>query len=87
MKRSKAYFVAHYIIFIPVTGRVKGYTRFVRKYVTGRMKRFRPHKVHIFLIRIDSRVDHLILIKYFPFLFRNYQKIVEFFEIQIGFYF
>jgi len=29
---------------IPVTRRVKGYTRFVRKYVTGRRKRFRPHQ-------------------------------------------
>jgi len=37
------------IIFIPVTRRVKGYTRFVGKYVTGRRKRFRPH--------ITSRVD------------------------------
>jgi len=44
-------------IFIPVTRTVKGYTRFVRKYVTGRRKRFRPHKVYIFLIRIRSRVD------------------------------
>jgi len=40
-----------------VTRRVKGYTRFVGKYVTGRRKRFRPHKVYIFLIRITSRVD------------------------------
>jgi len=46
-------------IFIPVTRRVKGYTRFVGKYVTGRRKRFRPHKVYtrIFLIRITSRVN------------------------------
>jgi len=36
---------------------VKGYTRFVGKYVTGRRKSFRPHKVYIFLIRITSRVD------------------------------
>jgi len=33
------------LVFIPVTRRVKGYTRFVEKYVTGRRKRFRPHKV------------------------------------------
>jgi len=33
------------------------YTRFVGKYVTGRRKRFRPHKVYIFMIRITSRVD------------------------------
>jgi len=46
-----------YIIFIPVTCRVKRYTRCVGKYVTGRRKRFRPHKVYIFLIRITSRVD------------------------------
>jgi len=32
-------------------------TRFVGKYVTGRRKRFRPHKVYIFLNRITSRVD------------------------------
>jgi len=44
-------------IIISVTRRVKGYTRFVGKYVTGRRKRFRPHKVYIFLIRITSRVD------------------------------
>jgi len=37
-------------IFIPVTRRVKGYTRFVGKYVTGR-------RIYIFLIRITSRVD------------------------------
>jgi len=48
----------HYAyIFIPVTRRVKGYTRFFGKYVTGRRKRFRPHKVHIFLIRITSQID------------------------------
>jgi len=44
-------------ILIPVTCRVKGYTRFVGKYVTGRRKRFRPHKVYIILIRITSQVD------------------------------
>jgi len=38
------------------TRRVKGYTRFVAKYVTGRRKRFRPHE-YIFVIRITSRVD------------------------------
>jgi len=45
------------MMFITVTRTVKGYTRFVGKYVTGRRKRFRPHKVYIFLIRITSRVD------------------------------
>jgi len=44
-------------VIIPLTRRVKGYTRFVGKYVTGRRKRFRPHKVYIFLIRITNRVD------------------------------
>jgi len=44
-------------LIIPVTRRVKGYTRFVGQYVTGRMKRFRPHKVYTLLIRITSRVD------------------------------
>jgi len=43
--------------FIPVTRRVKGYTKFVGKYVKGRRKRFRPHKVYIFLIRVNSRID------------------------------
>jgi len=33
------------LVFISVTRRVKGDTRFVGKYVTGRRKRFRPHKV------------------------------------------
>jgi len=32
-------------IFIPDTGRVKGYTRFVGKYITGKRNRFRPHGV------------------------------------------
>jgi len=44
-------------LFIPVTPRVKEYTRFVGKYVTGKRKRFRPHKVFILLIRIPRRVD------------------------------
>jgi len=39
------------------TRRVKGYTRFVGMYVTGRRKRFRPYKVYIFLIRITRGVD------------------------------
>jgi len=45
------------MIFMPVTRRVKRYTRFVEKYVTGTRKRFRPHKVYIILIRITSLVD------------------------------
>jgi len=53
----KIYYFNAIYIFIPVTRRVKGYTRFVGKYVTGRKKRFRPHKIYIFLIRITSRVD------------------------------
>jgi len=44
-------------IFVPVIRRVKRYTRFVGKYVTGRRKRFRPHKVYIFLVRITSQID------------------------------
>jgi len=44
-------------LLIAVTRRVNGLTRFVGKYVTGRRKRFRPHKVYIFLIRITSQVD------------------------------
>jgi len=40
------------ILKMPVTRRVKGCTRLVGKYVTGRRKLFRPHKVYIVLIRI-----------------------------------
>jgi len=46
-----------YTVFIPVTRRVKRYTRFVGKYVTGRRKRFRTHKVYIFFIKITIRID------------------------------
>jgi len=35
----------------------KRYTRFVEKCVTGRRKRFRPHKVYIFLITITKQVE------------------------------
>jgi len=35
-------------IFIPVTLRVKGYTRFVEEYGTDRRKFFRPYKVYFF---------------------------------------
>jgi len=35
----------------------KGYIRFVGKYVTGRRKRFRPYKVYILSISINSLVD------------------------------
>jgi len=44
-------------VFIPVNHRVKGYTRFVGKYVTGRRESFRPYKVNISLIGIINRVD------------------------------
>jgi len=44
-------------IIIPVTRRVKGYTRFVEKYITGRRKRFGLYNVYIFLTRINSRLD------------------------------
>jgi len=40
-----------------VTRRVKGYTEFAGKYLTGRSKRFRSHKVYIFLIRITGRMN------------------------------
>jgi len=44
------------IIFIPVTRRVKGYTRFVGKYVTGRRKRKTSRSSHIRLsVRPDER--------------------------------
>jgi len=33
---------------MPVTGRVKAFTRFVEKYVTGRMKRFRLYMKYIY---------------------------------------
>jgi len=45
------------LVVIPVTRRVNGYIRLVRKYVTGSRKRFWPYKVYIMLIRITSRVD------------------------------
>jgi len=48
---------AGYKLDLPVTPRVKGYTRLVGKYVTGRRKRFQPHKEYIFLIIITFRVD------------------------------
>jgi len=35
--------------------RVKGYTRFFEKYVTGKRKRFRPYKVNIVKISITKR--------------------------------
>jgi len=46
-----------FFLVIPVTRKVKGYTRFlvkgytrlVRMYVIGRRKRYRPHKVCLFL--------------------------------------
>jgi len=37
-------------IFILVTRRVKGCTRFVGKYVTGRRKSFRRHKVRVLCV-------------------------------------
>jgi len=43
-------------VIIPDTRRLRGYTRFIGKYVTSRTKRFRPHKVYIFLIRIDQSI-------------------------------
>jgi len=59
---SMSYIISHCdllfeSIFISVTRRVKGSTRFVGKYVTGRRMHFWPHKVYIFLITITSRVD------------------------------
>jgi len=35
------------LFLLTVTRRVKGYTRFVEKYVTGRRKHFRPYTVYI----------------------------------------
>jgi len=46
-----------HIVVIPVTRKIKGYTKVVEKYETSIRKRIRPHKVYIFLIRITSRVD------------------------------
>jgi len=48
---------------LPVTRRLKGYSRFVEKYVAGRRKRFRPHKVYITLIRIDSRAELVMSVR------------------------
>jgi len=44
-------------VVIPVTCRVKGYIRYVGKYVNGIRKRLRSCKVHRFLIRITGRVE------------------------------
>jgi len=44
-------------LIITVTGRVNGYTRFFGRNETCERKRFRPHKVFIFFIRVTSRVD------------------------------
>jgi len=41
-------------ICIPLTRRVKEYTMFVEKYVTGRRKRSRPYKVYIVLARCHA---------------------------------
>jgi len=44
-------------IFIPVTRRLKGYTRIAGKYETGgRKRRIRPYKLYIFLINKMSSV-------------------------------
>jgi len=42
--------------FYNVTRRVRGYTRFVEKYVTSRRKRFRTYKVYILLNRINTQI-------------------------------
>jgi len=43
---------------IPVTRKVKGYTTFVGKYLTGRRKRFRPHKVYtVVLIYLSHKTS------------------------------
>jgi len=39
--------VGYSLFVLPFTGRVKEYTRFVGKYVTGSRKRFQPYKVYI----------------------------------------
>jgi len=45
-------------IVIFATQLVKGYTRFVGKYVRGRRNRFRLHKVYMYILNQDpSRVD------------------------------
>jgi len=44
------------------------FTRFVEMYVTGRRKRFRPHKVYIFFIRINITPIVFFAI-FFAFLF------------------
>jgi len=49
--------ISIFFVILPVTRRVKWCTRFVGKYVTDRRKRFRPHKVYIFLNGITSPVD------------------------------
>jgi len=46
ISRQSLHTIINFTIFIPVTRRVIGYTRLVGKYVTGRWKRLRPHKVY-----------------------------------------
>jgi len=48
-KLFKYYVFYSRLAIIPVTRRVKGYTRYIEKYVTGRRKSFRPYKVYIYL--------------------------------------
>jgi len=61
MKTIFLLILQYFAFTIPGTRSVEGYSRFVEKYVTGRRKRFRPHKVYLFLIRITSRSSHVRL--------------------------
>jgi len=46
--------ILHVACFLAMYGYIKGYIRFVEKYVTGRRKRSCPYTVYIFLTRIIS---------------------------------
>jgi len=72
-KNTKAMLSIALMVFIPVTRRVKEYTRFVEKYVTGGRNRLRPYKVHI---RINNRVD-------LPMFVHIFEKFLDIYSIYI----
>lgn len=41
-------------VFIPVTRKIKMYTTFVEKFVTGKRKRLRPCKVYVYILDKDQ---------------------------------
>jgi len=66
MSKGKLIWSFVFILTGTVTRRVKRYIVFGEKYITGKRKRFRPHKVYLFLISITSPV-HLAMSVYLSF--------------------